>query len=106
MTAGSLAPVFSALADETRWTILTSLGEQPASASALARALPVSRQAIVKHLDVLTDVGLVTAERRGRELIYTPLGHRLDEVARDLEQIGAHWDRQLGLIKRLAEGGT
>ena len=45
--------MFAALADDTRWAILTRLGEAPASASALARELPVSRQAIVKHLEVL-----------------------------------------------------
>jgi predicted transcriptional regulator len=46
----TLAPVFAALGDDTRWAILARLGEGPASASALAREFPISRQAIVKHL--------------------------------------------------------
>ena len=65
MTAATLTPVFAALGDDTRWAILARLGEAPASASALARELPISRQAIVKHLEVLDGAGLVD-QRRGR----------------------------------------
>ena len=98
-----LTPVFSALADDTRWAILRRLGEGPASASALARELPVSRQAIVRHLEVLRSVGLVEAEQQGREVVHRALGGRLDELARDLEQIARTWDRRLARIKQLAE---
>ena len=106
MTAtAALAPVFGALADDTRWAILSRLGQAPASASALARELPVSRQAIVKHLEVLDRAGLVESERSGRELVYRALGGRLSDVARQLEQIGAAWDARLATIKRLAEEG-
>lgn len=104
MSAPSPVPVFMALADETRWEILSRLGEQPASASGLARELPISRQAIVKHLEVLTRVGLVESHRQGREVVFEPLGYRLDEIARELERVGAQWTRQLDLVKRLAEG--
>jgi len=58
--------VFGALADETRWSILVALGEGDASASALAGRLPVSRQAIAKHLAVLQAAGLVEPVRVGR----------------------------------------
>lgn len=102
MTA-SLAPVFTALADDTRWAILVRLGEAPASASALARELPISRQAIVKHLEVLKGSALVETEQRGRELVFRALGGRLNDVARELEQIADAWDRRLARIKRLAE---
>jgi len=103
----STAPttMFAALADDTRWGILTRLGEAPASASALARELPVSRQAIVKHLEVLRGAGLVEAHTVGRELVHRALGGRLSDVARDLDRIAAAWDRRLADIKRLAEGG-
>jgi DNA-binding transcriptional ArsR family regulator len=101
---GELTPVFAALGDDTRWAILVRLGEAPASASALARELPISRQAIVKHLDVLTAAGLVESERRGRELVHRALGGRVSDVARQLERIGQDWDRRLARIKRLAEG--
>jgi DNA-binding transcriptional ArsR family regulator len=100
-----LTPVFAALGDDTRWAILSRLGESPASASALARELPVSRQAIVKHLEVLTGAGLVESSRVGRELVFRALGGRLNDVARELERIGSAWDARLAVIKRLAEEG-
>jgi predicted transcriptional regulator len=103
VTAATLTPVFAALGDDTRWGILARLGEAPASASALARELPISRQAIVKHLEVLDGAGLVESERRGRELVYRALGGRLNDVARELEKIGRAWEGRLARIKRLAE---
>jgi DNA-binding transcriptional ArsR family regulator len=104
VTAATLVPMFAALGDETRWSILTALGEGEASASALAGRLPVTRQAIAKHLAVLQDVGLVEPVRVGRELRYRVIGAQLSETARRLDAIGAEWDRRLSAIKRIAEG--
>ena len=104
MTAETLTPVFAALGDDTRWAILVRLGHAPASASALARELPISRQAIVKHLELLSAAELVESERIGRELVYRALGGRLSDVARELERIGKSWETRLNRIKRLAEG--
>jgi DNA-binding transcriptional ArsR family regulator len=101
-TAGG-TPVFAALGDDTRWAILARLGEAPASASALAREFPISRQAIVKHLELLAAAGLVETERVGREHVHRALGGRLSDVARELERIGRTWDARLARIKRLAE---
>jgi DNA-binding transcriptional ArsR family regulator len=95
--------MFAALGDETRWSILVALGEGDASASALAGRLPITRQAIAKHLAVLHDVGLVAPVPMGRELRYRVLGSQLGETARRLERIGAEWDRRLGAIKQIAE---
>jgi DNA-binding transcriptional ArsR family regulator len=103
MTQPQLVTVFAALGDETRWSILVALGEGDASASALAGQLPVTRQAIAKHLSVLEDVGLVTSSRVGRELQYRVLGSGLSEVAARLDQLSAEWDRRLATIKRIAE---
>jgi len=100
----TLVPVFAALGDETRWGILTELGSEDLSASALAQRLPVSRQAIAKHLAALVDVGLVEPLPAGREIRYRALGSRLGELAAQLDQIGAAWDARLGALKRLAEG--
>jgi DNA-binding transcriptional ArsR family regulator len=99
------APTFAALGDETRWAILQRLGREPASASGLSGELPISRQAIVKHLEVLRAVGLVEPERVGREVRYRPVGSRLSALGRDLERIAATWDRRLASVKRLAEAG-
>lgn len=102
-TTAELPTMCAALGEPTRWEILTRLGQEPLSASALARLLPVSRQAIGKHLDILTEVGLVTAERRGREVVYVAVGARLNTLARELDRIGRSWDRKLLGLKQLAE---
>jgi DNA-binding transcriptional ArsR family regulator len=100
----TLVPVFAALGDETRWGILAALGDGDASASALAGRLPVTRQAIAKHLAVLQEVGLVEPLRVGREVRYRVLGSQLSETAHRLDEIGATWERRLAAIKEIAEG--
>lgn len=104
MTTATLVPVFAALGDDTRWSILAALGEGEASASALAGRLPVTRQAIAKHLAVLQEVGLVEPVRAGREVRYRVVGSRLSATAQRLDAIGAEWDRRLAAIKDIAEG--
>lgn len=99
----TLVPVFAALGDETRWSILSALGEGDASASGLADRLPVSRQAIAKHLAVLHEVGLVEPVRVGREVRYRVLGSALSDTARRLDALGSEWERRLAAIKRIAE---
>jgi DNA-binding transcriptional ArsR family regulator len=95
--------LLAVLADETRWHILTELGASDLSASALATRLPISRQAIAKHLSVLSEAGLVESVRAGREIRYRALGARLSALANELELIGRLWDRRLAAIKRIAE---
>lgn len=97
--------VFAALADDSRWRILVHLSGSPASASGLAAQLPISRQAIAKHLKVLEEVGLVTPVKVGREIRYEAVGARLSQVARRLDAIARGWDSRLGRIKELAEDG-
>ncbi|HZC99256.1 MAG TPA: metalloregulator ArsR/SmtB family transcription factor [Actinomycetes bacterium] len=96
--------MFVALADPTRRRLLDVLAARgEASATALAARLPVSRQAIVKHLAVLDRAGLVQGSRRGREVRYTVRPERLDATARWLASLAAEWDARLAAIKRLAE---
>jgi len=88
--------VFSALSDPTRRRLLESLaGSDSASLSELADKLPVTRQAVSKHLAALGEAGLVTATRVGRETRYRltpePLGDALDWM----ERIGDRWDERL-----------
>ena len=104
MTDAALVDVFAALGDESRWSILAAFGQVDASASALAARLPLTRQAIAKHLAVLHAVGLVDSGRVGRELRYRALGSTLSATARKLDGIGAEWDRRLSAIKTIAEG--
>jgi DNA-binding transcriptional ArsR family regulator len=105
MSAGTtgVPAVLAVLADETRWNILTEIGSEDLSASALANRLPISRQAIAKHLAVLSDAGLVESFSVGREIRYRALGARLSMLANQLESIGREWDRRLAAIKRIAE---
>jgi DNA-binding transcriptional ArsR family regulator len=96
--------VFAALADPTRWRVLSLLAERgEGTATSLAGELPVSRVAVVKHLAVLDRAGLVEARRQGREVRYTVRPERLDATARWLSGIAADWDARLAAIKRLAE---
>ncbi|OJX75475.1 metalloregulator ArsR/SmtB family transcription factor [Leifsonia sp. 71-9] len=103
MSVPTLVPVFAALGDDTRWSILSALAEGEASASALEAVLPVSRQAIAKHLAVLQEVGLVESVRVGREVRFRVLGAELSATARRLDAIGTAWERRLAEIKRIAE---
>jgi DNA-binding transcriptional ArsR family regulator len=96
--------LLAVLADETRWRILTELGAAEMSASALATRLPVTRQAIAKHLSVLAEAGLVEPVRVGREIRFRALGAQLSALGSQLTVIGQQWDRRLLAIKRIAEG--
>jgi DNA-binding transcriptional ArsR family regulator len=94
--------LWAAVGDPTRLRLLDSLLGQ-ASATALAADLPVTRQAVAKHLAVLARAGLVDGRREGREVQYTVRPDRLDEVGRAMASVAAGWDRRLSAIKRLAE---
>jgi DNA-binding transcriptional ArsR family regulator len=96
--------VLVALADPTRRQLLDLLAAQgEATATTLAERLPVSRQAVVKHLAVLDAAGLVSGGRVGREVRYSVRSAALDVTARWMAALAADWDRRLGKIKRLAE---
>ena len=98
--------VFAALADPTRWRVLTLIAERgEGTATTLAGALPVSRVAVVKHLAVLDRAGLVEGRRAGREVRYTVRPERLGDTARWMAALAAEWDARLLAIKRIAEEG-
>jgi DNA-binding transcriptional ArsR family regulator len=100
----AVGPVLTALADPTRRQLLDLLAEAgQASATTLAERLPVTRQAVVKHLAVLSDAGLVTAARTGREVLYRVRPEPLDASARWLSDLANAWDRRLAALKRVAE---
>lgn len=96
--------VFAALADQTRRQVLGLLGtEGERTATALAERLPISRQAIVKHLAVLDEAGLVVGRRVGREVRYAVRPEALVATARWMAALANDWDRRLSAIKRIAE---
>ncbi|GLZ80835.1 transcriptional regulator [Actinorhabdospora filicis] len=93
MSDGTVAEVLAAMADPTRRALLDSLaagGE--ASATALSTGLPVTRQAVVKHLAVLERAGLVTPRREGREVRYALRPAPLADAASWLGGLAAEWD--------------
>lgn len=96
--------VLGALADPTRRQVLEALAAQPAaSASALARELPISRQMVLKHLAVLQECGLVSSSRSGREVLFQVHSAPLAETADWLSSLAARWDARLSDLKLRAE---
>jgi DNA-binding transcriptional ArsR family regulator len=88
--------VFTALADPTRRTVVGLVAAcQTATATELAAQLPVTRQAVAKHLAALGDAGLVQAERRGRETRYRLTPAPLAEAMSWMADVGAGWDARL-----------
>ena len=100
MTERDVGAVFAALADPTRRQVVQSMaGGSTVTASALARDLPVTRQAIAKHLSLLHDAGLVAAERRGRETHYRLTPAPLTQAASWMAAVGAEWDDRLDALR-------
>lgn len=103
-SADTYEEVFAALADPTRRRILDLLAAKGAgTATTLGAALPVSRQAVVRHLAVLESAELVEGQRSGREMRYVVRPAQLDQAARAMVRLAADWDGRLRAIKRLAE---
>lgn len=93
--------VFAALADPTRRQVLRAVAEHgPVTATALADGLPVTRQAVAKHLGLLREAGLVAAERAGRETRFTARTAPLDDLAVWAEAAGRRWDDRLARLRR------
>ena len=96
--------IASASADPTRWQLMDQIGSGGgATATMLAEGLPVSRQAVVKHLGVLERAGLVAGRRAGREMRYSVRVEALDATARWMAAAARRWDDRLAAIKAIAE---
>lgn len=105
-TADSAGAVFGALSDPTRRALLQTIAGQPsATATELASELPISRQAVLKHLGALADAGLVDRERSGREVRYTMTPAPLSEAVSWMAEVGGQWDDHLTGLKRRFEPG-
>jgi DNA-binding transcriptional ArsR family regulator len=105
--ADDVDEVLAALADPTRRRVLDAVAAHgETTATTLAAELPVSRQAVVKHLAILDRAGLVSGRRQGREMRFAVRPDRLDAAARWMSARAAAWDERLARIKRLAESAT
>jgi DNA-binding transcriptional ArsR family regulator len=97
---GAVDHVFDALADPTRRRIVESLGRTPASAGDIADRLPVTRQAVVKHLALLEEAGLVRGERDGRRVVFRLTPGQFADAAAWMHDVGAAWDQRLDKLAR------
>jgi DNA-binding transcriptional ArsR family regulator len=98
------APIFAALGDETRLSLLARLCERaPCSISQLAEGSPITRQAVTKHLRVLEGAGLVRGEVVGRECLFEIESKPLEEVRDYLGRVSQQWDEALGRLKTFVE---
>ena len=96
--------LWEAIADPSRRRVLdliVSRGE--ATPTAIADELPITRQAVSKHLAVLERAGLIEGAKLGREMRYTVRPQRLDDAAQAIGLVASRWDRRLRAIKQLAE---
>src|SRR6267143_5130700 len=98
------APVFSALADETRLSLVAKLcAGQPYSISQLTEGSKLTRQAITKHLRVLENVGIVRGQRTGRESLFQFDPEPIEETKEFLALVSEQWDRTLSRLKAFVE---
>jgi ArsR family transcriptional regulator, cadmium/lead-responsive transcriptional repressor len=96
--------LWSAIGDPTRRRMLDILlGANPGTATSLSEQLPVTRQAVAKHLLVLDRAGLVHASTAGRERRYQVDPAQLARAVAQLASVGTSWDARLQRIKRIAE---
>ena len=98
------APLFAALGDETRLQLVMRLAAGgPGSITHLSANSKVSRQAISKHLDVLSDAGLVRSTRRGRERVWDLAPERLSDAHDYLNRISRMWDQAIDRLRVFVE---
>ena len=103
----AISEVFSALADDTRRGIYEKLLShvQGLTATELSESASVSRQAIVKHLQVLERSGLAEPTRDGREVRYLAVARGTERASQWLSDHAAAWDRRLGALEKRAKSG-
>src|SRR4051794_17196663 len=98
------AALFAALGDETRLRLVARLCDAgPTSITGLTAGVPVTPQAITKHLRVMEGAGLVRSTRQGRESVWQMDRQRLEDARRCLDVISTQWDDALGRLRRLVE---
>lgn len=93
--------VFAALADPSRRTIVERLAAfGHATPTELAGELPMTRQAVTKHLATLEHAGLVRGRREGRNTVYRPDPAPLRDASDWMDRVGAQWDERLAALAR------
>jgi DNA-binding transcriptional ArsR family regulator len=99
------APLFAALGDETRLSLVAKLCRgQPCSISQLTKGSKLTRQAITKHLRALESVGIVHSVRAGRESLFEFDPQPIEGVKEYLDLVSEQWDQALARLKAFVEG--
>jgi DNA-binding transcriptional ArsR family regulator len=99
--SGRVDGVFAALGDPGRRSLVEAVAARgSATATELAAALPVTRQAVAKQLVLLADAGLLRATRAGRETRYQVTPEPLEEAVAWMVEVGARWDERLAALGR------
>jgi DNA-binding transcriptional ArsR family regulator len=99
--------IFAALADPTRRRVIEKLARGgTVTASGLAEQLPITRQAVAKHLSALQGADLVSSSRVGRETQYKLRPQPLDEAAHWIQMVSAEWGDRLEALRRSLEKRT
>ena len=93
--------VFQAIADPTRRAIIALIAVQAMTPNALAEHFDTSRQAVSKHLRILTECELVTQEQKGREIYYSLEIEKMKEIDKWLEQYRKIWETRLDQLEDL-----
>jgi DNA-binding transcriptional ArsR family regulator len=94
-----LSDIFDALADPTRRHLVEMLAQREASATELASGLPVTRQAVAKHLVALREAGLVDSRKSGRETLYQLNPAPLGQAVAWITSVGDEWDARLARLR-------
>jgi DNA-binding transcriptional ArsR family regulator len=103
----SQAPVFDALGDPNRLRIVIWLCDKgPCSTSAVTQAIPATRQAAGKHLQLLESVGLVSSAKQGRERIWTLNPQSLTAAGDYLDVLSRRWDRRIERLRAFVDDGA
>jgi len=95
--------IFQAIADPTRRAIIALIALQAMTPNALAEHFNTSRQAVSKHIKILTECELVKQEQQGREIFYSLEIHKMKEIDEWLDQFRKQWENQFNqLVQVLA----
>lgn len=93
--------IFQAIADPTRRAIITLIALQAMTPNAIADHFDTSRQAVSKHLRILTECELVRPEQRGREIYYQLEINKMKEIDKWLEQFRKIWEKRFSQLDTL-----
>lgn len=93
--------VFQALADPTRRAILLLLASQAMTPNAIAEEFHTSRQAVSKHIQMLTECELVKQEHQGREIYYSLEIDKMKEIDKWLEQFKKIWETKFNQLNKV-----